>query len=299
MDEVKAVEIKSDSGTDSIGKSDYLIKASGVFNKNDFRASAYIAAAMMVALFMTSFLGTRKNMKSTAGKEFDSPGFTNQVPLSSPRILGRADAINIVGSRKIEKSALGKIKIVQLRSLSELPVGSEARAILVSGATDGIVKAKLTSALMVDGEPILPEQTTLFGKGRSSDERLFVEFQKVIFPSGESYSIRAQAFDMSDKILGLKGALVGTRTRKMGMAMGLGFLGGMADGLRETSGSSLFGVQQKPSVRDAALAGASKAALDQSESYLDDMKKSPTIIEVKAGTEFLIIIDEGRRKDEE
>ncbi len=69
----------------------------------------------------------------------------------------------------------------------------------------------------------------------------------------------------------------------------------MADGLRETSGSSFF-VTQKPSVKDAALGGASKAALDQSAAYLEEMKKSPNIIEVKSGSEFLIIIDEPKPK---
>lgn len=297
MDE-KTVEIKADVGTESIGKSSYVVKSSGKFDQEGFRASAYVSGALMIAVFIASFLGDKK-LKSLSGKEMPSPNITDQVPISGPRVLNQSDVVNVVGRKSIERSALGKIRIVQLKNLSEIPVGSEVKARLESGATDGIVKAMLLAPLMVDGEPILPERSTLFGKGRSAEERLYVEFQKVIFPSGEAYAIRAQAFDSSDKILGLKGALVGTRAKKMGMAMGLGFLGGMADGLKESSGSNIFGMQKKPSIRDGALSGASKAALDQSEAYLEEMKKSPNIIEVKSGTEFLLIIDEPRGKNEE
>ena len=82
----------------------------------------------------------------------------------------------------------------------------------------------------------------------------------------------------------------------MMMAMGLGFLGGMADGMRENTSGSYFS-SRKPTTRDAALSGASKAALDQSEAYLEEMKKSPNIIQVKSGTEFYFIIDDEKRKE--
>ena len=55
---------------------------------------------------------------------------------------------------------------------------------------------------------------------------------------------------------------------------------------------------RRPTARDAALAGASKAALDQSQAYLEEMKKSPNIIEVKAGTEISVMTDEPKQKRE-
>ena len=168
------------------------------------------------------------------------------------------------------------------------------KAILTSGATDGIVKAVLTNPLLVDGEPALPERTVFFGKGKSGDARLFVEFTKVIFPTGESFPIRAQALDLSDQILGLKGAIVGTKTKKMAGAVAFGLVGGMTAGLQDTSGS--FFNSRRPTLRDGALAGASKASLDQSQIYLDEMKKSPNVIEVKSGTNILIMTDEPKAK---
>ena len=292
-EEAKPVEVKSDTGTESIGASGYFAGTKGSENRH-FRVMAYVTLALILSVFVTGIFSKRKIVGKNS-KELASPSFSREVPITAPRILNNSDAINVIQRKGTGYSEQRKIKVLTLRGLSEIPVGSETKAILISGGTDGIVKAKLTQSLIVDGEPLIPENSIIFGKGRSGEERLYVEFNKVIFPSGESFQILAQSFDPSDKIQGLKGAIVGTRAKKMGMAMGLGFLGGMADGLRDTSGSFFMG--QKPTVKDSALSGASKAALDQSEAYLEDMKKSPNIIEVKAGTEFVIIIDEPKKKE--
>lgn len=291
-----SVSVKADKGTESIGVSEYINKShTEKFDKRQFKINTYATLALILTVFVTGLI-SKKKITGRDSKELTPPPLSREVPITPPRILNNSDAVNFITKNPIEKSALGKIKILTLRGLSEIPVGSETKAILISGGTDGIVKAKLTSSLIVDGEPVVPENSILFGKGKSGEERLYVEFNKVIFPSGESYSILAQGFDQSDKIQGLKGSIVSTRAKKMGMAMGLGFLGGMADGLRETSGSSFF-TTQKPTTKDAALSGASKAALDQSAAYLEEMKKSPNIIEVKAGSEFYIIIDEPKKKE--
>lgn len=292
-DETKTVEVKADTGTASIGVSSYF-ENEGNFGKRHFKVTSFITIALILSVFVTGLFNKRKILGKNS-KEMPAPNFSREVPITAPQILNNVNSVNVIG-RRGNGSSQGKIKVLTLRGLSEIPIGSEAKAILVSGGTDGMIKARLTQPLIADGEPIVPENSILFGKGKSGDERLYVEFSKVIFPTGDSYSILAQAFDQSDKIQGLKGSVVGSRSKKMGMAMGLGLLGGMADGLRETSGSSFF-IAQKPSMRDAALGGASRAALDQSATYLEEMKKSPNIIEVKSGSEFFIIIDEPKKKD--
>ncbi len=292
-DENKTVEVKADTGTASIGVSSYF-DSKGNFDKRHFKVTTFVTMALILSVFVTGLFNKRK-ITGQNSKELPAPNFSREVPITPPQILNNLNSVNVIGRRTVG-SVRDKIKVLSLRGLSEIPIGSEAKAVLVSGGTDGMIKAKLIQALVVDGEPIVPENSILFGKGKSGDERLYVEFTKVIFPTGESYSILAQAFDQSDKIQGLKGSVVVSRSKKMGMAMGLGLMGGMADGLRDTSGSSFF-IAQKPSVKDAALGGASKAALDQSAAYLEEMKKSPNIIEVKSGSEFLIIIDEPKKKD--
>ncbi|MCB0369805.1 MAG: TrbI/VirB10 family protein [Bdellovibrionales bacterium] len=297
-DNVKEVGIKQDKGITSIGFSKYFRQGEkpDSSSKKFFKVSTFIILALIVAVCVTSILEKNSRQIGRSSKELSAPNLTYEVPLVTPQILTHSDQINVLTNKRTERSALGKIKVMTLNHSQELPVGSEAKAILVSGATDGIVKAKLTQNMIVDNEPLLPENAILFGKGKSGEERLYIEFSKAILPTGESFPILAQGFDLSDKILGLKGAIVGSRAKKMGMAMGLGLLGGMADGMRDTSGSNLF-MNQRPSLRDSALGGASKAALDQSQVYIEEMKKSPNIIQVKAGTEFVLIIDEPKKKD--
>lgn len=297
MNEEQSVRISADQGLESIGKSPYLAIRDGDFEKRQRRSSVLVAFGMFCGIAAVMMFTTETSKIEKRGRLMPSPSLDRGESVVGPKLMTERDLVNVIKRPRVDSSALGKIRVVRLRSISLIPVGSEMAATLESGATDGIVKAKLTRPLIVDGEPIVPEGAVLFGKGKSGDERLNVEFKKVIFPSGETFSIRAQAFDASDKIFGLKGAIVGRRTQKMVGAMAFGFLGGMADGLQDTSGSSVFS-GKRPSVRDSALSGASKAALDQSQLYLDELKKSPNVIEVKAGTAIVVITDEPKPKEE-
>lgn len=290
------VEITGDQGTESIGKNAYIAAKDGEFKGRGLQSSVFLAMLLVGVVFAIVKLTVKSDRQEKPGRPLAAPGVSRDDANINPRLLTEKDLTNVIKRPRVDSSLLGKIKIVSLRSISELPIGSEMKAVLESGATDGIVKARMTAPLIVDGEPILPENTVLFGKGKSGEERLLVEFTKVIFPTGESFPIRAQAFDISDKILGLKGAFVGTRTKKMAGALAFGLVGGMASGLQNTSGS--YFMMQQPTVRDAALAGAGKAALDQSQAYIEEMKNSPNIIEVKAGTEIVVLTDEPKPKDQ-
>lgn len=281
------VEIRPDHGIESFGKSAYFAVNGG--DSQSFRISVF-AMLGVVTLIFVGMLFSKDPAQSPQGQTLTAPGIALSNSALSSKLLTERDLTNVIARQRVDSSLLGKIKVVSLRGTSELPIGSEMHAVLASGASDGIVKATLTESLNVDSESLLPERTVLFGKGRSGNERLFIEFNKAILPTGESYPIRGQAFDGEDRILGLKGTLVGTRTKKMAGAMAFGFLGGMAEGLQTSGGSFL--APRKPSVRDAALSGASRAALGQSEAYMDEIKNSPNTIEVKVGTRIIVITDE-------
>ena len=291
-DTEQKVEIKSDEGFKSIGMSQYF-KDTNL----DPRYLKLLSFAVITAIFSTYLIVILKNKRVVGidSKPVGSPDFRHEVPLASPGLIARQN--NIGGNKPgYYEPPKNRINITNLRSDLTLPVGTEGKAILVSGGTDGLIKAKILKPILVDNEPLIPENAVLIGIGKSGEDRLFVEFQKIVLPSGETYKITAQAFENDDRIQGIKGSIVGTRSKKMMMAMGLGFLGGMADGMRENTSGSYFS-SQKPTTRDAALSGASKAALDQSEAYLEEMKKSPNIIQVKSGTEFYFIIDDEKRKE--
>jgi hypothetical protein len=292
------VELKADQGSESISRDKYIRASEGQFNSEGLRSSAVVGLGLIPIVFIAMMFTSKRSDRRPEGKMLTSPDARSDDVVVGTSIMTEKDLINMIPKQKSTKSELGRIRVVSLRSVAEVPTASEMKAILVSGATDGIVKARLTAPIVVDGEQIIPENSVLFGQGKSGEERLMIEFRKVIFPTGESFPIRAQGFDPSDLILGLKGAVVGQRTKKIAGAVAFGFLGGMADGMQTTSGSSMF-QNQRPSTRDAALGGASKAALDQSQVYMDDLKKSPNIIEVKAGTALIVIVDEPKKKESE
>jgi hypothetical protein len=296
--EEKTVSIQADQGTESFGKNAYVAAVEGQFDKHGFRSSLVVVIALMALIMVVMWITSKPPRDQKSGQALPSPAMSRDDPVLGPKLLTERDLTNVIRPRLPDRSVLGKIRVFSLRSIFEIPIGAEVKATLESGATDGIVKAKITDPLLVDGEPILPSGAVLFGKGKSGEERLSVEFKKVILPSGESFPIRAQAFDASDRILGLKGAIVGTKTKKIASAMAFGFLGGMADGLQETGGASiLYG--RRPTMRDAALAGASKAALDQSQMYLEDLKRSPNVIHVKSGEPIVVIFDEPKKQKED
>jgi len=294
----KTVLIERDGMTTPLGSESYLKTWNGLKYTLNVGVLKTLAFPLALMIGTAIYFGDHGHGIDLTGAALDPPGITLSVPVVDSKILVEQDLVNVIHTKKVDVSPLGHIQVFNMSSLTEIPVGSEAKALLVSGASNGIVKARLVTAMQVDGEPVIPEGATVFGHGKSTEERLFVEFTHVIFPSGDAYPIRAQAFDDSDKILGLKGAVVGSKTKKMALGMTLGFVGGMADGLQDTSGS-VFDMGRKRSVKDAALSGAAKATLDQSQMELDQVRNAPEIIEVKQGTEFYLIVDEPKKSKEE
>ena len=190
------------------------------------------------------------------------------------------------------KMKVSPIKVLSFVGATEIPPGAEAKAVLLTGATNGLIKARLTEPLKVDGVSLLDAGVLLIGQGRSTEERLFVDFKKAVFKNGKSIAISAQAYDQSDTILGLKGSRVGDATLKLAASSGLFFLSGLSSGF-QSSGYDINGRPIRPSMKDAALNGTSQAASEQARSYMEDIKNRAPIIEVKSGTAFVVTFDGG------
>lgn len=293
------VEFASETATIHFGQNEYNSHWLGSRVSRNVLVLKSLSLPIGVLALLFAWFSKSSAPVGDSGKELQSPNIVGDLPIVDTRVLNERDLINRIRQPPIKISVLGRIKVLNLRAQTEIPVGTEAKAILESGATNGIVKARLLSPIMVDGEPVIPENSTVFGRGKSGEERLYVEFSRAVLKSGESIPIRAQAFESSDKILGLKGSFIGAKTMKMAKAMGFGFVGGMAEGLQQDTSGSLFAAGRKPSIRDGALAGTSKAMLDQSQAYIEEMKNTPNVIEVKQGSEFYLIFDEARKTEEQ
>jgi hypothetical protein len=79
------------------------------------------------------------------------------------------------------------------RNLSAIPPGAFFKAKLSSGASNGLVKAEVTEGLAVNNEMLIPEGSSLVGQGTSSEERLFIQFNQVVFKDGTFSNFNAVA----------------------------------------------------------------------------------------------------------
>jgi hypothetical protein len=169
-----------------------------------------------------------------------------------------------------------------------IPPGTEGRAVLITGGTNGLVKARITEAVKVDGTAVLDAGATLIGQGRSTEERLYVDFKRAVLRDGKSIPIAAEGYDASDSMLGLKGSRVGDMSLKLAATSGLNFLSGMAVGM-QAPGYDSVGRPIRPSAGDAALSGVSQAAGDEAKEIMENAKNRSPVIEVPAGTSLLLM----------
>ena len=231
-------------------------------------------------------------------KNFVSNTTVSEISLGFEKMVGQVVLVPpLVLKIKIESSPYAngkykpsKISVVSFVGSGAIPPGAETNAILLSGATNGMIKAQLTEALKVDGVSLLDAGTVLIGEGQSSDERLFIRFNKAVFKDGKFIWVSAQGYDISDKILGLKGSRVGDYTMKLAASSGLYFLSGLASGMK-TEEIALPGHARRPQIGDAALQGVSTAAGEQAKQYLEQMKNKAPLIEVKSGSVFIVTFD--------
>lgn len=169
-----------------------------------------------------------------------------------------------------------------------VPPGTMAKGILVSGASNGVVRARLSEPVQAAGETLYEEGTLLLGTGQSSTERLMINFRQAVTKDGAAETIKAQALDSADEIVGLKGEKVTRYATKLLAGLGLNFAAGMSEALQESDVQGGVAVK-KPTVKNALLAGTQAAAFEQARETLSDIKSEVPLIEVPAGTSFTVI----------
>lgn len=189
-------------------------------------------------------------------------------------------AVRLPGPKLIPRSV--KIKV---------PPGTAVKAILVTGASNGLVKVKLKEDVTVAGESYLNTGATLVGTGSSTEDRLYVHFTRAVFEDGSVSTIEAVIADLSDQTVGLKGSFWATHGSRIAAGAGLNFIAGASVAMQDTQGQQ-GAVVTTPTVRNAILGGTAKAALEESNSMASKFKNAPPAIEIKPGTEVVIIFVE-------
>lgn len=215
-----------------------------------------------------------------------APSQKIQVPTGDSELNRPTSAPNKGGVRM----SFSGPQVIERPNFGKIPPGTMVKAKFVTGASNGPLKAVLKEDLSINGESIAPEGTVLVGVGSSNEERLMVQFTKLVFKDGKSQNVQAQACDLTDQTVGVKGKKISKYAIMLATGAGLNFLGGLAEGLQEHDVQG--GIPTKKNdLRNAALNGASKAALEQSGQVLSDIKNSKSVVQVESGKEFYILFE--------
>lgn len=216
-------------------------------------------------------------------------------PVSSIDVPAAGDRSEIQSRlRQNTKSAVVRyysgLQVVSRPRSGQIPPGTVVRAKLLTGASNGIVKAALIESLSLNGDGIADSGTVLVGNGNSTEDRLLVDFNKLVFRDGTVQNIKAQACDNEDQTVGIRGSKVGKYASMLTAGIALNFAGGLAEGLQESQVQNGV-VIKKNDLKNAALNGAAKASIDQSKEIVEKWKQQKTVIQVKGGTEICVIFD--------
>jgi hypothetical protein len=179
------------------------------------------------------------------------------------------------------------LQVVARATKLVVPPGLMVKAKLLSGASNGPVRAKLLEDIEVNGDILMDAGAIVVGNGNSTEERLMIRFNQLV-AGAKVHQIQAQACDLEDQVVGLKGSTVGNHALKLAAGIGLNFAGGASMALQESDVKG--GVEvKKPSMKNALLNGAAQASLEQARSMMSDLKSQQPVIEVPAEQEFYLM----------
>jgi hypothetical protein len=176
----------------------------------------------------------------------------------------------------------------------KIPPGLMLKAKLVSGASNGPVRAEAIDELTMNGETLVPSGAILVGTGHSTEERLLIHFSQMVLSDGTTQSISADALEMSDKIAGLKGSKISHIAARIAASIGLNFVGGMADGLQDSQAQN-GAVIRTPSIKNALLNGSERASFDEATQMMNGVKNAQPLIEVPSETPLLLLFSGGQQ----
>ncbi|MEY4616381.1 MAG: Bacterial conjugation TrbI-like protein [Pseudomonadota bacterium] len=292
MSEKATVTIAKDNGhKNRWGLSDLMYRQEGPKRSLNGKVAAGIFGALMILGVGYSIVSEFSN-PSSGTIQGEPIGFNGQLN-SSPQIeIPRGDTEWRKPSPEFKRASSARtytgLQVIQRPLLGKIPPGTMVKARFITGASNGPLKATLVEPLVVSGDAIVPEGTVLVGSGSSGEDRLTVQFSKLVFNDGKSQNIEAQGCDVEDQTVGIRGKKISKYAYLLAAGAGLNFVGGLTEGLQEAQVQNGVAVK-KNDLKNAALNGASKAALDQSQHILNDVKNKKSVIQVESGKEFYVL----------
>jgi hypothetical protein len=221
------------------------------------------------------------NLLGTSYQVFDiPPGISDPdrpLPKSLIKTKGRVPVYS--GGEVLDRPRLGA-----------LPPGLTSRAKLISGSGAGSIKAQLLEPLMNNGETLLESGLILWGVGSPAEDRIQVQFTKVIYPDGKIENTHAIALDGEDQTTGIRGDPVKKYAGLFGGSAAISFVGGVADGLQDSETKNGI-TSKKTNVKNAVLAGVAKTAIEHSRESSNKWQTQKLKVSLRPGIEIIIMFE--------
>jgi hypothetical protein len=140
----------------------------------------------------------------------------------------------------------------------------------------------------------IPRDSVLLGSASSSGgDRVYIRFNRVIFPSGQEYRIDAQALSSGDYTPGLIGEHHSETDLRVAGSIGLTMISAVTDVMtqRTAFGSNPYGMataQPDATMKNATLQGASHVAKQEAERVGGKMQDKEEYLTVMTGGDLII-----------
>lgn len=158
--------------------SSFVIKDGGKLKPSKLALTMFGVFGIVVVVamqFLSSIQIRPKVSTAVETPKIDLSATLNPPAVTSTQEAERASAKRIVAD-KMKSMLFQPLKAISLQPKIDVPIGSEVLATLSSGGSNGTVTALLDASVEADGDVVLPKGTLLYGKGNSSDERLYITF---------------------------------------------------------------------------------------------------------------------------
>ena len=128
-------------------------------------------------------------------------------------------------------------------------------------------------------------------KQGSTEGRLFIECERVIFRSGRALAVKGSVLDDAGAF-GLKAQVLSSKALMIGGAIASSFISGYAAS-QQTQQTNAFGFSQpQTGTRNGILSGVAQTAADQSKKFIEDSTKEKPILVVEPKTKMSVYLDE-------
>lgn len=292
---------------------EFFVEESGGKRKLNVKRALYVGAPLFILLVVLSAFFSPKE-DHTFYRRASQPPNVGATPESSPLKANKTDGLFANGVKEMSANrkaeADKKRRLVTIRYLAPqvvgmntkgpkvMKVGSKLLGFLLSSIDTrepSLVRVLLPHGGEANGVEI-QKNSILLGQYSypGSGEKVFLNFNRMDDPDGNSIQISAQGYDATDYTAGIRAEVFTGKGVKIASQIGLTMFAGMADVLTERESLGFMSGSQtaKPTMKNAVLQGASRAAQDQASSSSQEIQSMKDYAVIREGKEVIIQLTE-------